>query len=122
MNKSKLEILLEEVGKLEFNIGFASLADAYQAYMEERKTIPQQGQEIEVRDNEGEEWVNKIFIGFTTNGLAVTESINFKIYKWHHYRIQTQKKKWKVVKGERFPFVLLQSDTTDLPTIITFED
>lgn len=120
MSKSKLEILLEAI---EGGYNYSALADAYHSYMEERKSIPQAGQEIEVRDNERQDWINKRFIGFTKNGEVVTENEVGYVGTWKHYRIPTPKKKWKVVKdsyGYRliFPF----DHPTDLPIITTFED
>ena len=116
----KLEELLEAIEK--WNLSEA-INKAYNAYMEERKSIPQAGQEIEVRDNERQDWINKRFIGFTKNGEVVTENECGYVGTWKHYRIPTPKKKWKVVKdsyGYRLIFPV--EHETDLPIITTFED
>jgi hypothetical protein len=113
----KLDELLEAINQ--WNLSEA-INKAYNAYLEERMTLPQQGDMIEVRSNVL--WYNERFIGFNSYGKAITEDKHGKITIWDYYRIPTPKKKWKVVKGELFPFVLLESDITDFPTITTFED
>jgi len=123
MSKSKLEILLEEVGKLTLPPLLGDLANAYQAYMEERKTLPQAGQEIEVTDHKNQEWVIQKFIGFAEDCRVVTESTNGIIECWKHYRIPTPKKNWKVVKDSYgFRLIFPQDHPTELPIITTFED
>lgn len=118
MNKSKLELLLEAIKNRSF---YTSIEEAYQAYMEERNTIPQAGQDIEVRDNERQDWINKRFIGFTKNGEVVTENECGYVGTWKHYRIPTPKKKWKVVR-DGIAFIVVEFDhETDLPIITTFE-
>jgi hypothetical protein len=123
MSKSKLEILLEEVGKLTLPPLLGDLANAYQAYMEERKTLPQQGDMIEVCNNLEGEWNKSKFVGFQSNGNVVTENENGFICSWKHYRIPTPKKKWKVVKDD-VGYYTVDADTAtgDLPIITTFED
>lgn len=135
----KLEELLEAI---EGGYNSYELADAYQAYMEERKTIPQQGDLIEVRNSEKGEWIIKKFISFA-NGLVIADDDPqrggktpercanvgeyFKqqlkyINYWKYYRIPTPKKKWKVVK-DGIAFIVVEFDhPTDLPIITTFED
>ena len=128
MNKSKLEILLKAVDNWNIDKNqrmhySPAVKNAYNAYMEERKTIPQAGQEIEVWDrNLDIEEVAK-FIGFTTDGRVVSENIDGIIDYWYYYRIPTPKKKWKVVRGNSgFPCTFPYDHPTDLPTITTFED
>ena len=119
MSKSKLEILLETIEK--WNV-FGEVHRAYKAYMEERKKLPQQGQEIDVLDDKRAKLVIQKFIGFTTNGGIVSEDIDGIIHYSHHYRIPTPKKKWKVVK-DGIAFIVVEfNHETDLPIITTFED
>jgi hypothetical protein len=125
MNKSKLEILLEEAKSLSALYDYTKLASAYNEYMEERKTIPQPGQEIEVTNFM--EWGStpKIekFIGFKSDGTVITESECGEVDYWDYYRIPTPKKKWNVVKNsDGIRFVQLAERSTDLPIITTFED
>jgi|688.fasta_scaffold1653392_1 hypothetical protein len=123
MSKSKLEILLEEVGKLTLPPLLGDLANAYQAYMEERKKLPQQGDLIEVKNVENQDWQIRKFIGFKINGEFVTENEFGYVGTWKHYRIPTPKKKWNVVKNsDGVRFVQLAERSTDLPIITTFED
>jgi hypothetical protein len=121
MSKSKLEILLDVV--LGYTYVHKNIADAYQAYMEERKTLPQAGQEIEVSDTG--KWVGRFrkFIGFDSKGGVVVECENGSPYPYNHYRIPTPNKKWKVVKDSYgFRLIFPEDHPTDLPTITTFED
>lgn len=117
---NKLYELLEAIK--EWNLSEA-INKAYNAYMEERNTILQVGQEIEVRKSEKGEWIIKKFISFTKDGLIIADDDEAELPDyWKYYRIPTRKKKYKVLKGEIFPFVVAESDTTDLPIITTFED
>lgn len=118
MSKSKLEILLEAIEEG----AFRGINEAYEAYMEERKTLPQAGQEIEVWDGAERSGYTESFRGFCSNGRVITE-IDKKIFVWKHYRIPTPKKKWKVVKDIKGHLAILSEDyQTDLPIITTFED
>lgn len=117
MNKSKLEILLEAIEEG----AFRGINEAYEAYMEERKTLPQAGQEIEVGDNLSA--LFEKFIGFTANGKIATEDSYGIVTVWNNYRIPTPKKKWKVVKDSYGLHLIFPFDyPTDLPIITTFED
>ena len=115
----KLEILLDAIEKG----SFLPISHAYQAYMEERKKLPQQGDMIEVCNYPEGEWEKRKVVGFQTNGNVVTEKENGIICSWKHYRIPTPKKKWKVVKDSHGTLgVLREEHETDLPVITTFED
>ena len=124
MSKSKLELLLEAIKNRSF---YTSIEEAYQAYMEERKTIPHAGQEIEVSDDE-QEWVIRKFIAFCPSGRCIAYNEGDKrgatfSYPWQHYRIPTPKKKWKVVRHSYSIHLIFPEDyQTDLPIITTFED
>jgi hypothetical protein len=88
--------------------------------LEERKTIPQQGDLIEVRNSEKGEWIIKKFISFA-NGLVIADDDEAELPDyWKYYRIPTSKKKWKVVK-DGIAFIVVEFDhPTDLPIITTF--
>jgi hypothetical protein len=120
MSKSKLEILLEAID----DGGYRAINNAYQAYMEERKTLPQAGQEIEVWDVNRPPLIIHKFIGFTTDGRVVSEDINGVIGYWKHYRIPKPKKKYKVVKDTLLGFMILPFNTPmpNAEIITTFED
>ena len=121
MSKSKLDLLL---GAVKAHIYLHSdIQDAYQAYMEERKTLPQSGQIIEVRATDTGEWVKRKFIGFSTTGKVVVESMCGTSIDFNNYRIPTPKKKWKVVRraGGK-PFLVSEEDYIIGDIITTFED
>jgi uncharacterized protein YifE (UPF0438 family) len=116
----KLETLLEaiEVGS------WVPIRLAYHAYIEERNTIPQAGQEIEVTD--GKRWpINPLkekFVGFCSDGKIVTEDEYGIVTAWESYRITVAKKKWKVVIGANgLPFNILEEDYIAGDIITTFE-
>lgn len=121
MSKSKLEILLDVV--LGYTYVHKDIADAYQAYMEERKKLPQQGDMIEVSDHENIEWVVRKFIAFHNKGVLVKNASGFAVF-YNNYRIPTPKKKWKVVKTHvsNSLFIIPYEQETDCPIITTFED
>jgi hypothetical protein len=116
-----LETLLEEIAKHKYN-SRGSLWAAYLALMEERKTMPQAGQEIEVSDLRVNWHVRKL-IGFASAGMVVvTEDKNGSITLWKHYRIPVPKKKWKVVIGANgLPFNIPEEDYIAGDIITTFE-
>jgi hypothetical protein len=118
-----LETLLEQIANQKYN-SRGSLWAAYLALMEERKNMPQWGQEIEVRDDETEFWRIRKFIGFTSGGMVVVEAERDKYtaITCNYYRIPVAKKKWKVVRDGRYLVVLPFDHITDLPIITTFED
>jgi hypothetical protein len=119
----KLDELLEAIER--FNLSGA-ICRAYDAYMEESKTIPQPGQEIEVTNSM--EWGStpKIekFIGFKSDGTVITESECGEVDYWDYYRIPTPKKKYKVVKDTLLGFMILPFNTPmpNAEIITTFED
>ena len=91
MNKSKLELLLEAIEGFKHCLSYRAVNTAYQAYMEERKTIPQQGDLIEVRNSEKGEWIIKKFISFA-NGLVIADDDEAELPDyWKYYRIPTPK-------------------------------
>lgn len=123
MSKSKLELLIECVKDYAYTFNQLSLSKALKDYMEERKTLPQQGDMIEVCNNLEGEWNKSKVVGFQSNGNVVTENEYGFICSWKHYRIPTSKKKWNVVKNsDGVRFVQLAERSTDLPIITTFED
>jgi hypothetical protein len=119
----KLEELLEAIK--EWNVSEA-VNKAYNAYLEERETLPQAGQEIEVTNFM--EWGStpKIekFIGFKSDGTVITESECGEVDYWDYYRIPTPKKKYKVVKDTLLGFLILPFDTSmpNAEIIAIFED
>lgn len=123
MSKSKLDLLLEEVGQMMFSEN-VKVGAAYQAYMEERRTMPQPGQEIEVTDLEHEPWVKRKFVAMCPTGrfIAYNEEVEISS-SWAKMRIPTPKKKWKVVKTASGILELYPDEqyTQDLPIITTFE-
>jgi hypothetical protein len=120
MNKSKLEVLLDAIKA--WNI-LKTIDEAYNAYMEERKTLPQAGDEIEIKNVDGQDWQIRKFIGFKKNGEIITENEGGYVGTWKHYRIPTPKKKWKVVKdSDGFRLIFPFDHPTDIPIITTFED
>jgi hypothetical protein len=123
MSKSKLEILLDVV--LGYTYVHKDIADAYQAYMEERKTLPQAGQEIEVRHSDKGDWLKREFVAMSPCGrcIAYNKETNCSSF-WNYYRIPTPKKKWKVVKTHvsNSLFIIPYEQETDCPIITTFED
>lgn len=122
---SSLEKLLNAVDAAKYCS--KAMVDAYNAYMEERKRMPQAGQEIEVWDGDNPKHGNsncpEFFIGFKNNGNVIVEDSDGTVTEWEHYRIPTPKKKWKVVRATKGdPFVVIESDPIDLPIITIFED
>ena len=87
----KLETLLEaiEVGS------WVPIRHAYHAYIEERNTMPQVGQYIEVRDDNEFNWSVRKFAAFAPNGDVITENKYGIVTRWNHYRIPVAKKKWR---------------------------
>jgi hypothetical protein len=123
MNKSKLDLLLDEVIALNFVTALQPLNNALQDYMEERKTLPRTGDMIEVCNNLEGEWNKSKVVGFQSNGNVVTENEYGFICSWKQYRIPTPKKKWKVVKDSYgFRLIFPQDHPTELPIITIFED
>ena len=117
----KLDELLEAIER--FNLSGA-ICRAYDAYMEERETLPQVMQEIEVRNNDIGEWLKMKFVGFAEDGRVVTESINGLVSTYIFYRIPTPKKKYKVVKDTLLGFLILPFNTPmpNAEIIAIFED
>jgi hypothetical protein len=117
--KSKLETLLEAIRN---NNNSRIIMEAYFAYIEERKTIPQAGQEIEVLDVV-DGWVKREFVGWCPSGKCLAYNKEHNITApWKHYRIPVPKKKWKVVIGANgLPFNILEEDYIAGDIITTFE-
>ena len=116
-----LETLLKTIGS---GSSWSKITAAYYFYIEERNTMPQVGQYIEVRDDETEVWRIRKFIGFTSAGMVVVESERDKYtaITCNHYRIPEPKKKWKVVIGANgLPFNILEEDYIAGDIITTFE-
>jgi hypothetical protein len=113
-----LETLLKTIGS---GSSWSKITAAYYFYIEERNTMPQAEQEIEVSDD-GVNWSVRKFAAFAPNGDVITENNTVIVMRWKHYRIPTPKKKWKVVSGANGkPFNILEEDYIAGDIITTFE-